>query len=103
MGMLGKFIYCRFHHEPLGLDREITWFAPEVFNPKEAGYYAAQGNASRIFLFNEFPEYFSSWRLMKVQALPEPAYVASGGFSKPQFYPAVALPFIRRIEKILAR
>jgi SAM-dependent methyltransferase len=103
MGMLGKFIYSRFHHEPLGLNNEITWFAPKNFNPREAGYYAAQGNASRVFLLNEFPEYFKSWQLIKVQALLEIAYVASGGFSKPQLYPSVALPFIRIMERIFAR
>jgi len=103
MGMLGKVIYGLFHHEPLGLGNKITFFAPENFNPEETAYYAAQGNASRVFFLNEFPEYLRLWQLMKVQALPEIAYVASGGFSKPQLYPSIALPFIRKMEKILAR
>jgi SAM-dependent methyltransferase len=103
MGVLGRFVYGCFHHEPLGLDNEITWFAPSSFNPEEAGYYAAQGNAYRVFLDREFSEYLASWELITAQSLPEFAYVASGGFSKPQLYPSLALPLIRKIEKFLAR
>ena len=103
MGVLGKFIYDRFHHEPLGLNSAITWFAPKDFEAESASYYAAQGNASRVFLLKEFPEHLRPWRLVKAEALPEIAYVASGGFSKPQLYPSIALPFIRNLERILAR
>jgi SAM-dependent methyltransferase len=103
LGMLGRAIFTLFHHEPLGLRDEITWFAPENFNPEETGYYAAQANASRVFLLNDFSERLSAWRLIKVQQLPEIAYVASGGFSKQQLYPGFALPVIRQIEKILKR
>jgi SAM-dependent methyltransferase len=101
MGMLGRAVYALFHHEPLGLSDKITWFAPENFNPEENGYYAAQANASRVFLLNDFSERLSAWRLIKVQQLPEIAYVASGGFSKRQLYPDFVLPLIRRVEKIL--
>jgi SAM-dependent methyltransferase len=103
MGTLGKLVYGSFHHEPLGLHDEIVWLAPDNFNPDQAGYYAAQGNATRVFLLNEFPQYHRSWQVIKLQALPAIAYVASGGFSKPQLYPGAALPFIRNIEGILSR
>jgi SAM-dependent methyltransferase len=103
MGVLGKFIYGLFHHEPLGFRRSISWSAPAGFDPENAGYYAAQGNATRVFLHKEFPDKLAPWRIIRVQELPDFAYVASGGFSKPQLYPKMILPLIRKIEKVFAR
>ena len=102
MSLLGKLIYGLFHHEPLGLLKPISWFAPDGFDPKETGYYAAQANASRVFLGNRFKGALSSWEIPILESLPDIAYAASGGFSKPQFYPSSLLPFIRALEKILA-
>ena len=48
MGLIGRFVFGHFHHEPLGLDDEIQWNAPDGFSG-DAAYYAAQGNASRVF------------------------------------------------------
>jgi SAM-dependent methyltransferase len=103
MGVLGKFIYGLFHHEPLGLRRPISWSAPAGFDPENAVYYAAQGNATRVFLHQEFPDELAPWRTIRVYKLPDFAYVASGGFSKPQLYPEAILPLIRKIEKVFAR
>ncbi|MBV8376224.1 MAG: class I SAM-dependent methyltransferase [Verrucomicrobia bacterium] len=102
MGVLGRLVYGLFHHEPLGLREPITWFAPDGFDPENACYFAAQANASRVFLGNEFTEELSSWTLLRCEQLPEIAYVASGGFSKPQLYPLIALPILRGLEKLLA-
>ncbi|MGA8659915.1 MAG: methyltransferase domain-containing protein [Chthoniobacterales bacterium] len=102
MGLLGRFVYGLFHHEPLGLHEPITWLAPEGFDPESANYFAAQAHASRVFLGNEFKEELKSWKLLRIEQLPEIAYVASGGFSKPQLYPCAALPVIRGLEKLLA-
>jgi hypothetical protein len=102
MSLLGKLIYGLFHHEPLGLQKPISWFAPEGVAAKEAGYYAAQGNASRVFLGDNYKGALSRWDIPIVESLAEIAYVASGGFSKPQLYPSSLLPVIRPIEKILA-
>jgi SAM-dependent methyltransferase len=101
MGTLGKAIYALFHHEPTGLRDEITWFAPGYFHPESTGYYAAQANAWRIFAGNNFLERLSSWEVIKVQPLPQIAYAASGGFSKPQFFPGFLLPLVRKIESFL--
>jgi SAM-dependent methyltransferase len=103
IGILGKIIYGLFHHERLGLRQPITWWAPNGFDPERAGYYAAQANASRIFLRREFREELTPWRIIRIQQLPEFAYVASGGFSRPQLYPAAILPLIRLIEKACSR
>jgi hypothetical protein len=102
MGFLGRVVYGLFHHEPLGLHEPINWFAPDGFDPEDAHYFAAQANASRVFLGNDFKEVLKPWNLLRREQLPEIAYVASGGFSKPQLYPLAALPLIRQLEKLLA-
>jgi hypothetical protein len=102
MSLLGKLIYGLFHHEPLGLRKPISWFAPDGFDSKETGYYAAQANASKVFLGKQFEGALSSWEIAILQSFPDIAYVASGGFSKPQFYPSSLLPVIRTFEKVLA-
>jgi Methyltransferase domain len=102
MSLLGKLIYGLFHHEPLGLAKPISWFAPDGVDPKETGYYAAQANASRVFLGKEFKGALSSWDIPVLESLTDIAYAASGGFSKPQFYPSSLLPVIRAFEKVLA-
>jgi SAM-dependent methyltransferase len=102
MSLLGKLIYGLFHHEPLGLLKPISWFAPDGVDPKETGYYAAQANASKVFLGNQFKGELGSWDIPILETFPDIAYVASGGFSKPQFYPSSLLPIIRAFEEILA-
>jgi SAM-dependent methyltransferase len=103
MGALGKFIYGCLHHEPLGLRDSITWFAPPGFDPENAGYYAAQSNASKVFLGRKFNSELAPWRIIRARQLPEFAYVASGGFSKPQLYPEVILPLILKTERAFER
>jgi SAM-dependent methyltransferase len=102
MSLLGKLIYGLFHHEPLGLAKPISWFAPDGVDPKETGYYAAQANASKVFLSYKFKRALSSWDIPVLESLTDIAYAASGGFSKPQFYPSSLLPVIRAFEKVLA-
>ncbi len=102
MSLLGKLIYGIFHHEPLGLHRPITWLAPRGVDPKETGYYAAQANASKVFEGGQFKEALSAWNIITLEAIPDIAYVASGGFSKPQFYPSSLLAAVRTAEKVLA-
>jgi hypothetical protein len=102
MSLLGKLIYGLFHHEPLGLRSPISWLAPSGVDPKETGYYAAQANASKVFLSHQFKEELSEWNIPILESIPDIAYVASGGFSKPQFYPSSLLAAIRAVEKVLA-
>ena len=102
MSLLGKLICGLFHHEPLGLRKAITWFAPDGVDPNETGYYAAQANASKVFLGERFKGALGSWDIPILEQLPDVAYVASGGFSKPQFYPSSFLPAIRGLEKMLS-
>jgi SAM-dependent methyltransferase len=104
MGLLGRFVYGCFHHEPLGLTEPIEWFAPRGFKPEEAPYYAAQGNASRIFAENSAcRKDLQSWRILEVKPLAALSYVGSGGFSKPQLYPTKLYRVGRAFDKQLSK
>jgi SAM-dependent methyltransferase len=86
MGLLGRFIYGCFHHEPLGLDKTITW-EPEQPADRVDQYYSAQGNAWRIFHSGEFHERLAAWNIVVVRYLSGLAYIGTGGFRGPQIYP----------------
>jgi SAM-dependent methyltransferase len=103
MGLLGKFVFGRFHHEPLGLGDEITWDAPPEFTAAAAAYYAAQGNASRVFGRREFEEKLQGWRQREVRYFSGLAYLGSGGFRGPQLYPGALLPVLSGIDALLSR
>jgi SAM-dependent methyltransferase len=100
-GFLGRFIYQKFHHEPLGFDQTIPWDAPDGFDPDKPNYYAAQANAWRIFVQREFDPDLSNWRLVTVKRLAALSYVASGGFSGPALYPACLFPTLRACDWFL--
>ena len=102
MGVLGRFVFGNFHHEPLGLHDEIQWEAPERFSRCSPGYYAAQGNASRIFGSTAFRERLRSWRIVEVAYFSALAYLGSGGFRGPQLYPTAALPVLNQVDSFLS-
>jgi SAM-dependent methyltransferase len=98
---LGLLVYGLLHVEPIAITNSIQWFAPEDWSPDNIDYYAAQGNASRIFLGKKFYSQLHDWQSIKAIRLSAIAYAASGGYSKPQLYPTFALPLIKKVEKIL--
>lgn len=99
MGMLGRIVYGRFHHEPLGLRDEIHWWAPPDFSPAEMTYYAAQGNAQRVFFSDEWRAQLEYWRTVRRTLWAAIPYVASGGFRGPQLYPRSLLPVVRALDR----
>jgi SAM-dependent methyltransferase len=103
MSMLGLVVYGALHDEPIAITKEIAWDAPQGWSPEDIDYYAAQGNASRVFLGKRFCERLLGWKKIETRRLSAFAYAASGGFSKPQLYPASALPLMRKLEKVLDR
>lgn len=102
VSLLGMIVYGLLHHEPIAITKKIEWICPEEVNPDER-YYAAQGNASRIFnfQFRIFNKYLKDWKIVKIKKMSALSYILSGGFSKPALYPPRALHSIRMIEKIL--
>lgn len=103
MSALGLFVYGVPHDEPIAIMKKIAWAAPEDWSPEKIDYYAAQGNASRIFFGNHFRPNLGDWQKIKTVRLSAIAYAASGGFSKPQLYPTFMLPLIKKLEKLLDR
>ena len=99
MSLLGRFVYGPFHPEPLGLNETITWSAPEEWAPGDMDYYAAQGNAHRIFVRGEFPN--PGWKKLLVKRYAEISYVLSGGYSKPQMFPDFLYPLMKLVDKVL--
>jgi SAM-dependent methyltransferase len=98
-GLLGKFVYSNFHHEPLGFDQPISWDRPAAHGDSAGSYYAAQANAWRLFRSSEgagLPE----WKTILVKPLAALSYVASGGFSRPSLYPSFLFPFVRGLDQI---
>ena len=101
MSALGLLVYGVLHDEPIAVTKEIEWEAPASWSPEQIDYYAAQGNASRVFLGKRFRHKLGDWQTLKTRRLSAVAYAASGGFSKPQLYPTSALPLIRKLEMVL--
>jgi SAM-dependent methyltransferase len=103
MGLLGRIVYRIFHHEPLGLRKELQWWAPPDFSSSEMTYYAAQANAHRIFVSGEYAAKLGDWRMVRRSLIAGIPYIASGGFSGPQLYPQSLLPVLRTIDRVASR
>src|SRR5688572_9075614 len=98
---LGLIVYGALHSEPIAITKKIEWIAPDGWSPESVDYYAAQGNASRIFVGRRFRAKLKDWKRVETIQLSAIAYAASGGYSKPQLYPTSILPMIKGMEKIL--
>jgi SAM-dependent methyltransferase len=103
MGLIGRFVFGCFHHEPLGLKQPIAWDAPSGSSSGEFSYYAAQGNASRIFTKPEFRPRLEDWRIAELAYMSGLAYIATGGFRGPQFVPGLALEWLIRLDSVLSK
>jgi SAM-dependent methyltransferase len=103
MGLLGRLVYSLGHHEPVAFQQPVHWFAPPDFQADDPPYFAAQSRAHRIFIQGEGREHLEGWRVIKTLPLASLAYLASGGFSKPQLCPAALHPCLRRLDAILSR
>jgi len=102
MGLLGWVILGCFHHEPLGLKHQITWDAPADFAPERQHYYAAQGNAWRVFVRGEHRAKLQGWQIHRVHFLPAVSYLLSGGFRGPTLLPRWALPVARCADRMVS-
>jgi SAM-dependent methyltransferase len=102
MGALGRLVFGLFHHEPLGLNQAIEWDAPDSFRRENPGYYAAQGNAARVFRSGEFRTELEAWRIVEIQYYSAVAYLGSGGFRGPQLYPASMAPLVDILDALLS-
>jgi len=101
ISILGFLVYAVLHDEPIAIAEDIEWNAPQDWSSEKTDYYAAQGNATRIFVGNSFRSTLADWQKIETIRFSAIAYAASGGFSKPQLYPTSMLPLIKKLEKLL--
>ena len=92
--------YGLFHHEPVAYGKPID-LSPVA--PKSRLYYAAQGNATRLFFRQKQSVWPPGWSLFHAEAFACFSYLFSGGFSLPAFYPRGCLNWLQRIDAALSR
>lgn len=92
--------YGVFHHEPVAWRQPIDQ-ASSVPRPRD--YYAAQGNATRLFFCKEIPGWPAGWNVFHTEAFSCFHYLLSGGYCKPALYPASWLGRIGRLDARLSR
>jgi hypothetical protein len=71
--------------------------------PRPRDYYAAQGNATRIFFGGGLSEWRSEWRCLHAEAFSAFNYLLSGGYSKPALYPARFVNQLIKMDQALSR
>jgi SAM-dependent methyltransferase len=92
--------YEFIHHEPVAWRKPIN-FAEILPRPRD--YYAAQGNATRLFFRREKPDWPAGWGVFHASVLAGFSYLFSGGFSKPALYPVRCLPWLQRCDDFFSR
>ena len=85
----------------MALESTIVPIPSEIIIPP-AAYYAAQGNATRLFFRGEAPSWPAGWNVFHREAFSAFHYVLCGGFSKPALYPAGLLGPLRRLDAVLS-
>jgi SAM-dependent methyltransferase len=101
MSLAGMLVYGLLHHEPVAATKPIDWLAPEGWQPKNDVYYAAQGNASRVFFNGRYAPLLRDWNVVCRRTFSAFSYIASGGYSKPQLYPDKWYPGMKAVDAIL--
>ena len=100
MSWLGRLVFGVFHHEPLALGEPIDWHSPPGWTADAVDYYAAQGNAFRIFLNREIDVEQSGWKVCRIERFSALPYILSGGYSRPQLYPNGLLPVLEAVGRL---
>jgi len=101
MSLVGRLVYGNCHHEPLGFDAEFRGVPVDISAPEATRYFAAQSSAHRIFLKRKSPDLLKGWGVDLVRQITSFAYLGSGGFRGPQFYPDFAFPLVRLADHVL--
>lgn len=91
-------VYGLLHHEPVAIRGEIS-AATNLPRPRD--YYAAQGNATRLF-FGRQNGALHEWDVFHAHAFASFSYLFSGGFSKPAAYPKRFLGTMQRLDGVLS-
>lgn len=103
MGVLGRIALGLFHHEPLALRAPITWSPPAGWDAAQSGYYAAQGNAWRLFGGGKLPAPLeANWSLKRLRFYPALPWLLSGGFRGPRLLRGPMESLASGVDKILS-
>ena len=100
ISLLGSVVYGKLHHEAVAMSDPIEPYAPSDFAPDDDTYYAAQGNATRIFWRGEIDSLLDGWRVVAMERPAGIAYILSGGYSKPQMYPTSVFRIMKGVDRI---
>jgi SAM-dependent methyltransferase len=92
-------VYGLLHHEPVAWNASINY---SDYSPSENHYYAAQGNATRLFFQCETEKWLKDWKVFHKRPVVSFSYLLSGGYSKPAMYPEMALPVMQKIDAMLS-
>jgi SAM-dependent methyltransferase len=101
MSVLGRMVYGRCHHEPVGFEIPLSAEMADMTQPDSNRYFAAQSSAHRIFKNHELPSLLKGWKMESMQPITSFAYWGTGGFSGPRLYPDQCYPVIHGLDKIL--
>jgi SAM-dependent methyltransferase len=93
-------VYALLHREPVAWRARISSANDP---PQLRDYYAAQGNATRLFFRDEWPTWPAGWKVFHKRVLSSFAHILSGGFSRPSFYPSGYLRPLQRCDRALSR
>jgi SAM-dependent methyltransferase len=93
-------VYGLLHPEPVGWRKQINCSTKAPF-PRS--YFAAQGNATRLFFGPESHPWKGDWVIERAEPFAAFSYLLSGGFSKPAFYPARLLPALLAVDRWCSR
>jgi len=96
ISLLGGMVYGWFHQEP------VAWYVPiekgKASDIHALGYYAAQGNATRIFYKSKYKDIYSGFSIRTRRRWSALTYVLSGGYSGRQLYPGTIYPLLKKAE-----
>ena len=92
-------IYGLLHHEPIAWNKPIN-YSDDL--QSEDRYYAAQGNATRLFFQLETEKWLKGWKIFYKLPVVSFSYLLSGGYSKPAMYPEMALPMLQKLDSLLS-
>lgn len=93
-------VYGLAHHEPVAWRQPIN---PTDTLPRPRPYYAAQGNATRLFFNQDSASILAGWDLFHHEAISAFSYLLSGGYSKPSLLPQRFLPRMIGLDSFLSR
>lgn len=102
LSLAGRVVYGPLHHEPIGLEDPIVPDAPPAFAPDADPYYAAQGNATRVFWRGEHAEILDGWEVVARERIAAWSYALTGGYRGPQLYPEFLYGAMTLLDRAVA-